>query len=62
MGWSVGPGIYVAEDCLLWPQWGSICLILKSVDAPGKEAEGGELRVGGWVMGDGWGGEHPRRV
>jgi hypothetical protein len=22
------PGTYVTEDCLLWPQWESMCLIL----------------------------------
>ena len=30
------PGTYVAEDCLVWPQWERMCLILERLDAPGK--------------------------
>jgi hypothetical protein len=24
---GLAPGIYVAEDCLIWPHWESMCLI-----------------------------------
>jgi hypothetical protein len=27
-GWSEAPGTYVAKDCLLWPQWEWMRLIL----------------------------------
>ena len=28
MGWFVAPSTYVTEDCLIWPQWERMCLIL----------------------------------
>ena len=43
MGWLVSPGTCVAEDCLVWPQWERMGLILWKLDAPGKgDAGGGE--------------------
>jgi hypothetical protein len=39
MGWFVVSGKYVAEDCLVWPQWEKIHLIffnLWKLDALGK--------------------------
>jgi hypothetical protein len=27
-GWSLSPSSFVAEDCLIWPQWERMCLIL----------------------------------
>jgi hypothetical protein len=29
-------GTYTAEDCLVWPQWERMCLILWRFDTPGK--------------------------
>jgi hypothetical protein len=31
------PATYVAEDCLIWPQWEGMCLFLFRLEAPGKE-------------------------
>jgi len=39
------PSTYVEEDCLIWPQWVKMCLILERIEAPGKEdVPEGELR------------------
>ena len=35
MGWSEVPGTYVAEGCLVWPQWKRTSLILRRLNAPG---------------------------
>lgn len=52
----MAPGTRVAKDCLVWPQWERVCLVLWKLDAPGKQdADGSEVRVRGWV------GEHPFR-
>jgi hypothetical protein len=52
MGWFMAPGTCVAEDCLVWPPWERICLILWELDAPGKtDAGGGELGVCVWTGG-----------
>jgi len=32
----VTPDIYVAEDCLVWPQWEGMHLVLWRLDAPEK--------------------------
>ena len=37
ISWSITPSIYVAENCLVWPQWEKMCLILKRLYAPGME-------------------------
>jgi hypothetical protein len=37
MGWAEAPGTYIAEVCLVWPQWEKMCLTLERVEAPGKE-------------------------
>ena len=29
MGWLGVPGTYIAEYCLLWPQWQKMCLIFE---------------------------------
>ena len=45
---GAGPGTGVAEDCLVWPQWERMGLILKRLDAPGKGDAGGvEVGMGG---------------
>ena len=47
MGWLVSPGTCVAEDCLVWPQWERMGLILWKLDAPGKrDGDGSEVEVG----------------
>ena len=65
MGWSVAPEAYVTEDCLVWPQWERMCLILWKLDARGKRDAGGSevgvnnqepLRGGGFVKNLGMGG------
>jgi hypothetical protein len=47
----MAPGTHVAEDCLIWPQWEGMCLVLWRLDAPEKgDARGMRLEwVGGWV-------------
>jgi hypothetical protein len=50
VGWSEVPdGTYTAEDCLVWPQWEKMCLILERLEAPrkGGDWEGGEHPPGG---------------
>ena len=48
MGWFMALGTCVTEDCLVWPQWKRLCLILWKLDAPQKrDADGGEVEVGG---------------
>jgi hypothetical protein len=50
-------GTCVAEDCLVWPQWERMCLILWKFNAPGKRSSGGgEVEMCGWL------GEQPFRV
>ena len=34
--WSEAPSTYIAEDCLVYPQWERTCLILEKLEAPGK--------------------------
>jgi|AATB01.1.fsa_nt_gi hypothetical protein len=47
MGWFVAQGTGVAEDCLVWPLWKRIHLILWKLHSPGTEdAEGDEVGVG----------------
>jgi hypothetical protein len=29
MSWSEAPNTYIAEDCLVWPQWEKTCLTLE---------------------------------
>ena len=36
LGWTEGPGTYIAEDCLVSPQWEKMHLILQRLEAPGK--------------------------
>jgi hypothetical protein len=47
MGQSKAPGTYIAEFCLVGPQWEKVCLIFQRLEAPGK----GEVCCG----------EHPLR-
>ena len=37
MDWSKDPDTYIAEVCLVWPQWVKMHLILERLEAPGKE-------------------------
>ena len=47
MGWSIVLGTRVAEDCLVWPQWERVRLILWKCGTPGKkDPGGGEVGVG----------------
>jgi hypothetical protein len=46
MGWSVAPTTYVAEDCLVWPQWKGRCLVLWRLDDPEKGDTRGTSEVG----------------
>jgi hypothetical protein len=46
-GWSKAPDTYIAENCVVWPQWEKIHPILERFEAPRKR--------------DAWGGEHPLR-
>jgi hypothetical protein len=32
----MAPGTYIAENCLVWPQWEKMCLILQGLEVPGK--------------------------
>jgi hypothetical protein len=41
MGWYMALDPCVVEDCLVWPQWERISLILWKFDAPGKSDGGG---------------------
>jgi hypothetical protein len=34
-------GIYVAKNCLVWPQWERMCLVLYRLDASRKADAGG---------------------
>jgi hypothetical protein len=36
MAWFKVPGTYIAEVCLVWPQWEKMCLILERLEAPKK--------------------------
>jgi hypothetical protein len=47
--------IDISRNCLVWPQWEKMCLILEKLEAPGKEDTTG--------VGAGGGGEeeHPLR-
>jgi hypothetical protein len=48
MGWFMALGTHVAEDCLVWPQWERMHLILWKVDTPGKRDAGGvKVEMGG---------------
>jgi hypothetical protein len=38
------PLVHIAEDCLVWPQWEKMCLILERLEGPGKE----DKRWEGW--------------
>jgi hypothetical protein len=45
MNQSEHPSTYIAEVCLIWPQWEKMCL--ERFEAPGKEdASGGEHHLG----------------
>jgi hypothetical protein len=55
MGWFVLTGTYEAEDCLVWPQWERLHLILYRLDATVKGDEGlFAVGVHGWLMMMGW--------
>lgn len=41
MAYFMALGIYVAEVCLVLPQWKGMCLILWKLYAPGKRNAGG---------------------
>ena len=49
---------YTAEDCLDWPQWDKIRLILQKLEAQGRGRSGGvEHPIGGKKLWEGdWGG------
>jgi hypothetical protein len=56
MGCSLAPGTCIAEDFLVWPQWGRLSLILWKLDGLGeRDTGGGEVAVGGQM------GLHPLR-
>lgn len=47
MSWFMALGTCIAENCIGWPQWEGMSLILWKLNAPGKRAlPGGELGVG----------------
>jgi hypothetical protein len=51
MGWIMALGTGVAEDCLVWPQWKRMHLILWKCDATGKrDAGGGVVGVRGKAL------------
>jgi hypothetical protein len=52
-GQVYGPNTYVAEECLVWPQWEGMFLVLWRLDALKKRDARGVRWVGGWV--GGWG-------
>ena len=37
MSWSEAPSTYIAEDCLVWPQWEKMHLTLERLEVPGTE-------------------------
>ena len=47
MGWSMAIGTYVAEGCLIWPQWERMGLILLILGYPGNLDAGGVMW--GWM-------------
>jgi hypothetical protein len=54
MGWSEAASTYIAEVCMVWPQWEKMYLILERLEVPGKgEAWMGapSQRQGGGGMG-----------
>jgi len=60
MGWPVILGTCAFEDCLVWPQWERLHLILWKHDAPKKRDAGGVEGVcmnkwGGTLLGSGVG-------
>jgi hypothetical protein len=50
MGYFMGLGTCITEDCRVWPQWEKMYLMLWKLGAPGKrDAGGGEVGVDGQV-------------
>ena len=40
MDWSVAPITFIPEDCLVWPLWEGMCLVLWNLDVPEKRDAG----------------------
>ena len=45
LSWSMAPGTYVVVDCLVWPQWVRMHVILKKLDTL-RKVDAGWVRCG----------------